>query len=119
MRAALLDRLRRRDPSTGLNDDPEIMAFLKLISGTDSPAARVMRYTAHGTDTLAEALRGSGLDPLTERLTAAHVIVVERELFFMNHECLVNGESAADRYPDAASAINRGFDLLRDGLGSR
>jgi hypothetical protein len=45
LRAALLDRLRRRDPSTGLNDDPEIMAFLKLISGTDSPAARVMRYT--------------------------------------------------------------------------
>jgi AcrR family transcriptional regulator len=119
LRAALLDRLRDRDPSTGLNDDPEIMAFLKLISGTESLAARVMRYTAHGTDALAEALRGSGLDPLTARLTAAQVIVVERELFFMNHECLENGESAADRYPDAVRAINRAFDLLRDGLGSR
>ena len=119
LREALLDRLRRRDPSTGLNDDPEIMAFLKLISGTESLAARVMRYTTRGTDALAEALRGSGLDPLTARLTAAQVIVVERELFFMNHECLVNGESATDRYPEAVRAINHAFDLLRDGVGSR
>jgi AcrR family transcriptional regulator len=119
LRAAQLDRLRDRDPSTGLNDDPEIMAFLKLISGTESLAARVMRYTARGTDALAEALRGSGLDLLTARLTAAQVIVVERELFFMNHECLVSGESAAHRYPEAVRAIDQAFDLLRDGLGSR
>jgi len=118
LRDALLDGLRRRDPSTGLNDDPEIMAFLKLISGTESLAARVLRYTARGTDALAEALREGGLDPLTARLTAAQVIVVERELFFMNHECLVNGESAADRYPEAVRAADHAFDLLRDGLAA-
>src|SRR5580692_4200834 len=32
LREARLDGLQRRDPSTGLNDDPEIMAFLTLIS---------------------------------------------------------------------------------------
>jgi AcrR family transcriptional regulator len=119
LREALLDRLRQRDPSTGLNDDPEIIAFLRLISGTESLAARLTRYTARGTDALAEALRESGFDPLTARLTAAQVIVVERELAFMNHECLVNGESAEDRYPEAVRAIDHAFDLLRDGLGSR
>src|ERR1700735_5068356 len=41
LRAALLDALRRRDPSTGLNDDPEIMAFLRLISSAESLAARL------------------------------------------------------------------------------
>jgi AcrR family transcriptional regulator len=117
LRAAMLDALRRRDPNTGLNDHPEMLAFLQLISGTESLAARLMRYTARGVDALAEALHESGLDPLTARLTAAQVIVVERELALMNHECLVNGESAADRYPEAVRAADHAFDLLRDGQG--
>ena len=119
LRVARLDRLRQRDPSTGLNDDPGLIAFLQLIRSTESLAARLTRYTARGTDALAEALRESGFDPLTARLTAAQVIVVERELAFMNHECLANGESAADRYPEAVRAIEHAFALLRDGLGSR
>jgi AcrR family transcriptional regulator len=118
LRAALLDALRRRDPSTGLNDDPEIKALLRLISGTESLAARLMRYTSRGVDALAEALRESGFDPLTSRLTAAQVIVVQRELLAMNHERLAGGQSAADRYPGAVRAANHAFDLLRDGTRS-
>jgi AcrR family transcriptional regulator len=119
LREALLDSLRQRDPNTGLNDEPEIMAFLRLISSTESLAARLLRYTSRGMDTLAEALRESGVDPLTARLAAAQVIVVQRELSAMNQQCLVNGESAADRYPEAVRATDHAFDLLRDGLGSR
>jgi AcrR family transcriptional regulator len=116
LREALLDALRRRDPNAGLNDDPEIMAFLRLVRSTESLAARMMRYTSRSVDALADALRESGFDPLTARLAAAQVIVVQRELAIMNHECLVNGESAADRYPKAVRATNRAFDLLRDGV---
>lgn len=119
LREAMLDALRRRDPNTGLNDDPEIVAFVQLITGTESLAARLRRYTSRGVDSLAEALRDNGFDPLTARLTAAQVIVVQRELAFMNHECIVNGESAADRYPEAVRATDHAFDLLRDGLRSR
>lgn len=119
LREALLDALRRRDPNSGLNDDPEIMAFLRLINGTESLAARLLRYTSRGTDALAEALRDSGFDPLTARIVAAQVIVVQRELAMMNHECLATGESAADRYADAVRAADHAFDLLRDGLGPR
>src|SRR5215813_4733779 len=36
LRAGWLDALRRRDPSTGLNDDPEIVAFLRLVFRTES-----------------------------------------------------------------------------------
>lgn len=118
LRQALLDALRRRDPSTALNDDPEIMAFLRLITGTESLAARMMRYTSRGAETLAEALRDAGFDPLTARLTAAQVIVAQRELVLMNHERLADGESADERYPEAVRATNRAFDLLRDGLES-
>jgi AcrR family transcriptional regulator len=119
LREALLEALRQRDPNTGLNDDPEIMAFLRLISGTESLAARLLRYTSRGMDALAEALRESGLDSLTARLAAAQVIVVQRELADLNRDCLDRGESAADRYPEAVRATDRAFDLLRDGLGSR
>jgi AcrR family transcriptional regulator len=119
LREALLEALRQRDPNTGLNDDPEIMAFLRLISGTESLAARLLRYTSRGMDALAEALRESGLDALTARLAAAQVIVVQRELADLNRVCLDRGESAEDRYPEAVRATDRAFDLLRDGLGSR
>ncbi|MFI5782957.1 TetR/AcrR family transcriptional regulator [Nocardia sp. NPDC051570] len=113
LREAQLDALRRRDPNTGLNDAPEIMAFLQLVFGTETLAARLMRYTSRGVAALAAALHENGFDPLTARLTAAQVIVLERELALMNHESLVNGESAADRYPEAVRATNRAFDLLQ------
>jgi AcrR family transcriptional regulator len=117
LRAAMLDALSRRDPATGLNDDPEIMAFLRLVTGTASLAARMSRYASRGVETLAEALRETGLDPLIARLAAAQVIVVQHELTVMNHERLLGGETAADRYPEAVQAVCRAFDLLRDGLG--
>jgi AcrR family transcriptional regulator len=119
LRQALLDALRRRDPSTGLNDDPEIMAFLRLITGTESLAARLMRYTSRGVNALADALREAGFDPLAARLAAAQVIVVQRELLALNHEALAGGQSAVDRYPEAAKATERAFDLLRDGFQAR
>ncbi|MET4428638.1 AcrR family transcriptional regulator [Mycolicibacterium sp. 624] len=119
LREALLDALRQRDPNTGLNDEPEKVAFAQLITGTESLAARLRRYTMRSVDSLAEVLRDTGFDPLTARLVAAQVIVVQRELAFMNHACIVNGESAADRYPEAVRATGHAFDLLRDGLPSR
>ncbi|MFC9439478.1 TetR family transcriptional regulator [Nocardia sp. NPDC057030] len=118
LREAHLDALRRRDPNTGLNDTPEIMAFLQLVFGTETLAARLMRYSARGVATLAEALRDNGFDPLTARLLAAQIIVVYRELILMNHEALRDGESAAARYPAAVRATDHAFDLLRDGVKS-
>ncbi|MFD4398917.1 TetR family transcriptional regulator [Kitasatospora sp. NPDC058478] len=117
LRAAMLDALARRDPNTGLCDDPEVMAFLRMIVGTESLAARMIRYTVRGSDALAEALLEAGIDPLDARLVAAQVIVVQRELAVLNQECLADGASADDRYPEAVRAAERAFDLLRDGLG--
>ncbi|MDJ0382033.1 TetR family transcriptional regulator [Streptomyces sp. G-G2] len=118
LREALLDSLGRRDENTGLNDDPRSLAFYRLIGSTESLAAGLTRYTARGIDALAEALRETGLDPLTARLAAAQVVVVQRELAHANHVCLIGGESAADRYPEAVRAVHHAFDLLRDGLRS-
>ena len=114
-----LAALRQRDPSTGLNDYPEIVAFLRLVTSTESLAARLTRYTERGIAALAEALRESDFDPLVARLAAAQIIVVQRELAIMNHERLVSGEAASGRYPEAVRAANHAFDLLKQGLEFR
>ncbi|WP_369373565.1 TetR/AcrR family transcriptional regulator [Streptomyces sp. cg36] len=117
LRAALLDALARREPNTGLCDDPEVMAFLRMILETESLAARMTRYTARGSDALAGALREAGLDPLDARLVAAQVIVVQRELSLVNQECLADGTTADDQYPLAVRAAERAYDLLCEGPG--
>ncbi|MFJ7278224.1 TetR family transcriptional regulator [Kitasatospora sp. NPDC098663] len=117
LRAAVLDALARRDPNTGLCDDPEVMAFLRMIVQTESLAARIVRYAARGSDELAEALLEAGVDPLDARLVATQVIVVQRKLAVMNQERLADGTSADDHYPEAVRAAERAFALLRDGLG--
>jgi AcrR family transcriptional regulator len=116
LREFQLNALQRRDPNTGLNDDPEISAFFRLVQNTESVQARVMRYTSRGIDALAKELQGNGSDPLTARLAAAQIIMVLRELALMNHECILNGQSAADRYPEATRAASHAFDLLQSGL---
>ncbi|MEU9449079.1 TetR family transcriptional regulator [Streptomyces sp. NPDC048277] len=116
LREALLDALARRDPNTGLNDTPEIMAFLRMVFVTESLAARLTRYTSRGIEALTEALREAGIGPLVARLAAAQVIVVQRELAVMNQTRLADGESADERYPEAVRAAHQAFDLLDDGL---
>jgi AcrR family transcriptional regulator len=116
LREAWLEALRRRDPATGLANDPQQLAFMRLISTTESLAARLARYTSRGAETLAEALGEAGLDPLTARLAAVQIIAVQRELTLMNHARLADGQSAAARYPEAVQATDRAFDLLRAGL---
>ncbi|MEU9345409.1 TetR family transcriptional regulator [Streptomyces sp. NPDC048278] len=119
LREALLDALARRDPNTGLNDTPEIVAFLRMVFDTESLAARLTRYTARGTEALAEALRETGADPLVARLAAAQVIAVQRQLAVLNHVALAAGESADARHPEAVRATHQAFDLLDGGLGVR
>lgn len=119
LQESILAALQARDPNTGLNDNPETMAFLQLISGTESLAARLQRYTTRGITALTEALSEAGFTPLTARLTATQLIALQRELALMNHEALTGGESATHRYPRAVEATNHTFDLLRNGLSSR
>ncbi|MGW7546756.1 TetR/AcrR family transcriptional regulator [Streptomyces sp. NPDC054770] len=119
LREALLDALARRDPNTGLNDTPEIVAFLRMVFGTESLAARLTRYTSRGIEALTEALREAGADPLVARLAAAQVIVAQQQLAVMNHAALADGESADGRYPEASRAAHQAFDLLDHGLRSQ
>jgi AcrR family transcriptional regulator len=103
--------LDRRDPVTGLNDHPEVLAFHRLVFTTPSLARRLIQYTLDNEETLAAALGGD----ITARLQAAQVIAIQRVLARTTWQKLVAGQTAADVYPEAVADADRAFALLATG----
>jgi AcrR family transcriptional regulator len=112
LRAHFLDGLRRRDPVTGLNDHPAVLAFHRLLYGTPSLAARLYAYLERSEAALAEALGGD----LEARLAAGQIIAVQRILALENWRRIAEGESADEVAADAVSEAERAFDRLAAGL---
>jgi AcrR family transcriptional regulator len=110
------DGLDARDPVTGLNDVPQILAFHDLVFSTPSLATRVHEFQARDEESLARALDPTVADPLTARLAAAQILAVQRVLAQENWRRLTAGESADALHPIAAEAADRAFTQLRDGL---
>jgi hypothetical protein len=102
--------LDRRDPVTGLNDNPEVLAFHGLVFTTPSLAARLTQYTLDNEESLTTVL---GVD-ITARLVAAQVLVVQRVLARINWQKLADGQPA-DVYPEAVADADQAFGLLRTG----
>ncbi|MEH1016874.1 TetR family transcriptional regulator [Micromonospora sp. CPCC 206060] len=107
--------LSRRDPVTGLNDHPEVLAFHGMVFGTPSLLARLARYAERDEEALAAAWQEppGGTDPLTARLAAAQVVAIQRVLARRNWQRLVDGASADATYPVAVQEADRAFGLLR------
>ena len=103
--------LDRRDPVTGLNDHPEVLAFHRLVFTTPSLAGRLIQYTQDNEETLAAALGGD----ITARLQAAQVLAVQRVLARTTWQRLVAGQTADDVYPEAVADADRAFALLATG----
>src|SRR5687768_11688924 len=76
LRRHFVEGLQRCDPVTGLNDDPEVLAFHTLLYGTPALVARLYGYLERSEEALAGAL-GGGLDA---RLAAGQIIAVRRIL---------------------------------------
>ncbi|GHF40342.1 TetR family transcriptional regulator [Kitasatospora xanthocidica] len=117
-----LTGLTRRDPVTGLNDHPAVLAFTALVYGTPSLAARVGEYVARAEASLADALREAPDLPepreLTARLLAAQVTATQRVLALHNwHRIQDDGRTADDLHAEAVGDATRAFDLLAHGYG--
>ncbi|MEV0316862.1 helix-turn-helix domain-containing protein [Streptomyces sp. NPDC050659] len=108
-----LDGLERRDPVTGLCDNPHVLAFQRLMYGTPSLVARMYEYQDRSERALAEALGG---EALPARLAAGQIIAVQRILALENWRRIDAGESADEVWPDAVVSANRAFGRLRSGL---
>jgi AcrR family transcriptional regulator len=118
LRDNFLDGLRRRDPMTGLNDRPDILALLRMILGTPALVARMDRFRTGAERALADALRETaGAPELTARLAAAQLVAVQWALALDNAARLAAGETADARGPGAVSDAEHAFALLTHGLG--
>ncbi|MFI0420005.1 TetR/AcrR family transcriptional regulator [Spongiactinospora sp. 9N601] len=117
LRRAFLDGLARRDPVTGFNDTPEVLAYHGMVFQTPSLAARLMRQSANDEDALATELDG-GRTParLAARLAAAQILAIQRVLAGDNWRRLIAGESADAAYPAAVEAAELAYAQLRSGL---
>ena len=109
-----LNGLDRRDPVTGLNDHPEVLAFHEMVFTTPSLAGRLNQYTLDDEEALAAALGGD----IIARLLAAQVLVTRRVLARANWQKLMAGRTAVDVRPEAVADADRAFALLRDGTGA-
>ncbi|MCP9211867.1 TetR/AcrR family transcriptional regulator [Streptomyces sp. NEAU-Y11] len=121
LRRHFLDGLDRHDPVTGLNDDAEVLAFHRLLYGTPSLVARLFAYTGRSEDALAAALAEAaeekeGPDDITARIAAGQIIAVQRILAQENWRRVEAGATAWGVHPDAVTAAERAFTMLRSGL---
>lgn len=112
LRRNFLAGLDRRDPVTGLNDHPEVLAFHRLLYGTPALVARAYAHVERSEAALAEAL-GGGLDAW---LAAGQIIAVQRILAQENWRRIAAGESVEAVAPDAVRAAERAFRQLAEAL---
>ncbi|MFF5443166.1 TetR family transcriptional regulator [Streptomyces achromogenes] len=104
--------LDRRDPVTGLNDHPEVLAFHRLLYGTPSLVARAYAHQERSEAALAEALGGD----LDARLAAGQIIAVQRVLALENWRRIAAGEPVERVAPEAVRAAGRAFARLAEAL---
>jgi len=108
LREHFLAGLTARDPITGLNDHPQVLAYYKLVFTTPALTTRLHQFMDDDERALAEALGGD----LTGELLAAQVVSVQRVLSRRNWEVITAGQRAADRYLDAVTEAETAFDGL-------
>ncbi|MFS8199237.1 TetR/AcrR family transcriptional regulator [Streptomyces sp. CWNU-52B] len=112
LRAHFLLGIERGDPVTGVNGNPHVLAFHRLLYGTPSLVARLYEYLERSEAALATALGGS----LEARLAAGQVVAVQRILAMDNWRRIADGEAVAKVRQDASVAAEAAFVRLRDGL---
>ncbi|MEU3462059.1 TetR family transcriptional regulator [Streptomyces sp. NPDC006733] len=114
--------LDARDPVSGLNDSPEVLAYLALLYSAPSLVARLAEYTVRDQEALAGALReasAAASGDLLPQLAAAQIISVHRVLAQANWRKLADGRSADEVHPEAVAELDLAFGLLRQGLAAR
>jgi len=97
---------------TGVNADPRVLAFHRLLYGTPSLVARLHGYLERSEAALAAVLGGS----LEARLAAGQVIAVQRILAMDNWRRISGGERLSEVRQDALVVAERAFVRLAAGL---
>ncbi|WP_225840238.1 TetR/AcrR family transcriptional regulator [Streptomyces sp. NK08204] len=116
LRRHFLDGLARRDPVTGLNDDPEVLAFHRLLYGTPPLVARLHTHVERDEAALAHSLGSETGGGVQARLAAGQIAAVQRILAQENWRQITAGRSADTLYPEAVAVARSAFAQLEAGL---
>jgi AcrR family transcriptional regulator len=108
LREHFLAGLVARDPITGLNDHPQVLAYYRLVFTTPALTTRLHQFMDDDQRALADALGGD----LAAELLAAQAVSVQRVLSRRNWEAIDAGQRAEDRYLDAVTEAETAFDGL-------
>jgi AcrR family transcriptional regulator len=108
LRDHFVDGLKRRDPVTGLNDNPTVLAYYRLILHTPALAIRVHQFVAADQTALANALGGG----LTNELAAADLISTQQVLSRRNWAALTGGITADTLYRTAVAEAKQAYGRL-------
>ncbi|MFJ3788555.1 TetR/AcrR family transcriptional regulator [Kitasatospora sp. NPDC090091] len=111
------ERLAARDPNTGLNDTPSVIAFLRLVYETPSLSAHLRGYVDADTRALAGALDPDGR--MAARVLAAQYTSVRQVLAHATWTRLAAGQDIDTVARLAADEAAEAFALLRDGAATR
>ncbi len=112
LRLHRLAGIERGDPVTGVNADPHVLAFHRLLYGTPSLVARLYAYLERSEAALGAALGGT----LEARLAAGQIVAVQRILAMDNWRRIADGEDVAVVRRDAVAATEAAFARLAEGL---
>ncbi|WP_347233171.1 TetR/AcrR family transcriptional regulator [Kribbella sp. VKM Ac-2569] len=100
--------LTEREPTTGLNDHPQVVAYYNLVFGTPALATRLRAFMDDDERALTEVLGGD----LTAELLSAQLLSTQRILAYRNWLAISGGQSAAERYPTAVAEADVAFERL-------
>ncbi|MEU4192212.1 helix-turn-helix domain-containing protein [Kribbella sp. NPDC026611] len=105
LREHFFQGLAAREPTTGLNDHPQVLAYYKLVFTTPALATRLREFADDDEKTLSDVLGGS----LAAELLAAQLLSTRRILAYRNWLALSTGRTAAQRFPAATAEADEAF----------
>ncbi|GAA1593274.1 TetR family transcriptional regulator [Kribbella hippodromi] len=108
LRTHFLTGLAKREPTTGLNDHPQVLAYYNLVFTTPALATRLRQFMDADERALAGVLGGD----LEAELLAAQVLSTQRILAYRNWRALSEGQSATARYTTAVAEAETAFARL-------
>jgi hypothetical protein len=120
LRTHFLAGLAARDPITGLNDAPQVLALYRMMEASPTLSVRLLRFAARRAEALAGALAaetGGRAEEITTRVVAHQITTTLRVLADENLRQVAEGRAPDEVYPEAVAAAERAFEMLRCGIG--
>lgn len=112
LRDHFLAGLARRDPVTGLNDHPNVLAYNRLVFNTPALETRLAQFIASDQQALAVALGNH----LQAEVAAGCLIAVHQILSRRNWRAMSSGTSADVYYPTAQAEAVTAYNRLTQGV---